>query len=298
MVKIELLKKPALSKAFSRALLIVSFLFGASSAFAIKDDYNVNQVAPLTAETKPSELAGVGIDEKLGHDLDLNLKFKDEQGQLVTLGSFFQSGVPVIMSPVYFSCPGLCNFHLNGLTDGLKGMDWTIGDKFKVLSISFDPKETPDLAAKKKETYMKLYGRPGIESSWHFLTGDAATIKTLTDSLGFKYHWNEKANDWAHASAAVVVSPKGVITRYLPGIIFEPKDIKLAVIEGGKGQVGTFVDQLVLYCFHYNPTQSKYTLAAFNIMKVGGGLTILLLALGLLPLWYKSRRHPSSVRST
>ncbi len=298
MLKIELQKKTTLLEALSGAALIFIGLFGAPSAFAHKDDYNVNQVAPLTAETKPSELVGVGIEEKLGHDLDLNLKFKDEQGQIVTLGSFFQNGVPVIISPVYFSCPGLCNFHLNGLTDGLKEMDWTIGDKFKVLSISFDPKETPDLAAKKKETYMKLYGRAGIESSWHFLTGDEANIKAFTESIGFKYHWNEKANDWAHASTAIVVSPKGVITRYLPGIIFEPKDIKLAVIEGGKGQVGTFVDQLVLYCFHYNPTQSKYTLAAFNIMKVGGGLTILLLALWLLPVWYRSRRHPSSVRSS
>ena len=298
MLKTVLRKKFVLQKALKGAALVFTSLLAGPSAFAYKGDYNVNQVAPLTAESKPSELVGVGIDEKLGHDLDLNLKFKDEQGQIVTLGSFFQSGVPVIISPVYFSCPGLCNFHLNGLTDGLKGMDWTIGDKFKVLSISFDSKETPDLAAKKKETYVKLYGRPGIESSWHFLTSDKETINAFTKAIGFKFHWNEKANDWAHASAAIVVSPKGVITRYLPGILFEPNDIKLAVIEGGKGQIGTFVDQLVLYCFHYNPTQSKYTLAAFKIMKVGGGLTILLLGIWLLPLWYRSRRHPSSVRST
>ena len=297
MVKPAPQKKSALKSSLVGATLVFGILLGTSLAFAHKDDYDVNKVAPLTAETKPSELVGVGIDEKMGHELDLNLKFKNEQGQLVTLGSFFQSNVPVIISPVYFSCPGLCNFHLNGLTDGLKGMEWTIGNQFKVLSISFDPKETPELAAKKKETYMKLYGRAGIESSWNFLTGDEATIKAFTDSIGFKYHWNEKANDWAHASTAILISPKGVITRYLPGILFEPKDIKLAVIESGKGQVGTFVDQLVLYCFHYNPTKSKYTLAAFQIMKVGGGLTVLLLALWLLPLWYRSRRDSSSVRS-
>ncbi len=294
MFQTELQKKSGLMK----TLVSVAFLLGASTAWAHKDTYDVHQVAPLTAETQPKELAGVGIDEKLGHQLDLNMKFKNEQGQLVTLGSFFDGHLPVIISPVYFSCPGLCNFHLNGLTDGLKGMDWTVGEKFKVLSISFDSKETPALATKKKETYMKLYGRGGVEASWSFLTGDEENVKALTQAIGFKYHWNEQANDWAHASAALVVSPKGVITRYLPGILFEPKDIKLAVIESGKGQVGTFVDQLILYCFHYNPTQSKYTLAAFNIMKAGGGLTVLLIALWLLPLWYRGRRRPSSVRST
>lgn len=295
MLKTGLQKKAAVMK----AVIGFAFLFGISPSFAAPGDgYDVHKVAPLVAETRPKELAGVGVEEKLGHQLDLNMTFKNEQGQLVTLGTFFDGSLPVIISPVYFSCPGLCNFHLNGLTDGLKEMDWSIGEKFKVLSISFDSKETPELAAKKKETYMKLYGRQGTEASWHFLVGDEANVKAVTAAIGFKYHWNEQANDWAHASTAVVVSPKGVITRYLPGILFDPKDIKLAVLESGKGQVGTFVDQLMLYCFHYNPTQSKYTLYAFNIMKAGGGLIVLVLVLWLLPLWYRGRRHPSSVRST
>ena len=299
MLKKKLSKKSAMMKTLlSASFVIVGPLFVTASAFAHSDDYDVNKVAPLTSETQPKELVGVGIEEKLGHQLDLNMKFKNEKGELVALGSFFADSKPVIISPVYFSCPGLCNFHLNGLTDGLKAMDWTIGDQFKILSISFDSKETPDLAVKKKSTYMKLYGRAGIENSWHFLTGDEANVKAFTEAIGFKYHWNEKANDWAHASTAVVVSPTGVITRYLPGILFEPKDIKLALVESGKGQVGTFADQLVLYCFHYSPTQSKYTLAAFKIMKAGGGLMVLILALWLLPLWYKGRRRTSSVRST
>ena len=287
------LEKSSLKAALIGAVLLLA----AAKASAHADTYDVNQVAPLTAETQPQELAGVGIDEKLGQSLDMNLMFKDEQGRLVSLGSFFAAGVPVIISPVYFSCPGLCNFHLNGFTDGLRGLDWNVGDHFKMLSISFDARETPELATKKKETYMKLYGRPGAENSWHFLTADQATITAFMSSIGFKYHWNEKANDWAHASAAIVASPNGTITRYLPGIVFDSKDIKLAVVESGKGQVGTFVDQLVLYCFHYNPTQSKYTLAAFQIMKVGGALMVLILALWLLPLWFRSRRNSSSVRS-
>lgn len=253
---------------------------------------------PLTAETQVEELRGVKIDEKLGQNLDMSLRFKNEMGEEVTLGSFFDGQTPVIISPVYYSCPGLCNFHLNGLTDGFKGMDWSIGQKFKVLSVSFDHKETPDLALKKKENYMKVYNRPGTEKSWHFLTADENTVKAFTSSIGFNFRWNEKEKEWAHASAAIVASPKGTITRYLPGIMFDPKDIKLAVLEAGKGKVGTFIDQLVLYCFQYNPHQSKYTLYAFNLMKAGGALMVLILAIWLLPFWYRARRHPSSVRSS
>ncbi len=246
---------------------------------------------PTTATEKPKAIADVGIDEHLGKSLDLNLKFKNEKGEVVTLGSFFDGKTPVIISPVYFSCPGLCNFHLNGLTDGFKGMDWSIGDKFKVLSISFDSKETPDLAVKKKESYLQIYDRPGAGEAWHFLTADAENVKAFTEEIGFKFRWDEEQKDWAHASAAVVVSPKGVITRYLPGIMFDPKDIKLAVNEASQGKVGTFVDSLVLYCFKYDPHQSKYTLYAFNLVKLGGALMVLVLALWLLPVWRRSKRE-------
>lgn len=254
--------------------------------------------APLTADVRPAELQGVGILEKLGNNLDLSLKFKNELGEEVTLGSFYDGKTPVLISPVYFSCPGLCNFHLNGLTDGMKAMDWSIGDQFKVIAVSFDHRETPEVALKKKESYLKVYNRPGTEKSWHFLTADEATIKALTESVGFSFKWNEKENEWAHASAAIVTSPRGVITRYLPGIVFDPKDIKLAVVEAGQGKIGSFVDQLVLYCFKYNPHQSKYTLYAFNLMKVGAALMIIVLALWLLPFWIKARRHPSPMRSS
>lgn len=245
----------------------------------------------MLAGEKAKELEGVGIEEKTGTFLDLNLTFKDENGETVTLGKYINGGhIPVIISPVYYNCPGLCNFHLNGLTDGLKLMDWSVGDKFKVLAVSFDSKETPELALKKKASYMKVYNRPGTEHGWSFLTGDEATIQALTAALGFKFKWNADANEWAHASAAIVITPDGKISRYLPGIMFDPKDVKLAINEASNGKVGTFVDQLVLYCFQYNPHQSKYTLYAFNIMKLGGALMVLMLALWLLPVWVRSRR--------
>ncbi|MBV2168527.1 MAG: SCO family protein [Bdellovibrio sp.] len=248
--------------------------------------------APMVANEQPKELEGVGIDEKLGGKVDLSLKVKDDNGQEVTLGSFFDGKHPVIISPVYFSCPGLCNFHLNGLTDALKLMEneWTVGKKFKILSMSFDSKETPDLAAAKKKTYMKIYGREGAEKEWHFLTADEATVQSITQSLGFKFKWDESQKEWAHASAAVIITPDGTISRYLPGILFNPKDIKLALNEATEGKIGSIVDSLVLYCFKYDPHQSKYTLAAFNLMKMGGAVMVLVMVLWLLPILIRSRK--------
>lgn len=270
-------------------LLVFSCLGAAITAKALPGSLR-DQAGMSSAQIAP-ELKDIGIEEKLGRQIDLSLKFQDENGKTVQLSDYITGGhVPVIISPVYYSCPGLCNFHLNGLVDGLKGVDWTIGDKFKVLAISFDPKEKPDVALKKKASYMKVYGRPEADSNWHFLTGDAENIQKFTSAVGFKYKWNEQEKEWAHASTAIVVSPTGTITRYLPGIMFEPKDIKLALTEASAGKIGTFVDQLVLFCFQYNPHQSKYTLYAFNIMKLAGAVTILVLGLWLLPIWVRSRR--------
>lgn len=249
--------------------------------------------APKVASEQAAELEGVGIDEKLGSKLDLTMKVKDDNGQEVALASFFDGKHPVIISPVYFSCPGLCNFHLNGLTDALKLMDkeWTIGKKFKLLSVSFDSKETPDLAAGKKQTYMKLYDRAGSEKDWHFITADESTVQALTQALGFKFRWDEKSQEWAHASAAIVITPDGTISRYLPGIMFNPQDIKIALNEATDGKIGTFVDSLVLYCFKYDPHQSKYTLVAFNVMKMGGAVMVLVMVIWLLPVWIRARRE-------
>ncbi|MEK2643927.1 SCO family protein [Bdellovibrio sp. BCCA] len=277
------LKMKTMGTALSAVVLVL---------FSLNAQAYDGQPAPMVANEQPKELAGVGIDEKLGGKIDLSLKVKDDNGQEVTLGSFFDGKHPVILSPVYFSCPGLCNFHLNGLTDALRLMDqnWTVGKKYKILSVSFDSKETPDLAAKKKETYMKLYERPEAAQGWHFITADEATVQTLTKSLGFKFKWDEKAQEWAHASAAVIITPDGTISRYLPGIMFNPQDIKLALNEAADGKIGSFVEHLVLYCFKYDPQQSKYTLAAFNVMKIGGALMVLVMVLWLLPIYIRSRR--------
>jgi protein SCO1/2 len=244
--------------------------------------------APLVASEVPKEIQNVGIKEHLGDQVDLNMTFKDEDGKTVQLTQYIDGSKPVIISPVYYNCPRLCNFHLNGMTEALQKVDWNPGEKYQMIAVSFDAKETPDLALKKKANYMKLYNRPGTEGGWHFLTADQKTIDQLTKELGFEFKWNEESKEWSHASAAIVISPTGKITRYLPGIIFEPKTVKLALTEAGEGKIGSFVDSLVLYCFHYNPHKSEYTLAAFQLMKLGGLLMVIVLAIWLVPVWIRA----------
>lgn len=256
--------------------------------------YDGQSTAKVASEF-PEELKNVGIDEKLGDKIDLTLKVRNENGELVELGSFFDGKHPVILSPVYFTCPGLCNFHLNGLTDGLKLLDdnWTVGKKFKVVAFSFDSKDQSDSAALKKSTYVKLYERPGSADGWHFVTADEEVVQKLTSSVGFKFRWDDKVNDWAHASAAIILTPEGVISRYLHGIMFEPKDVRIALNEATEGKIGNIVDSIMLFCFKYDPQQSKYALVASNVMKVGGAIMVLLMILWLMPMYIRSVRAKS-----
>ncbi len=239
----------------------------------------------------PEELKGVGIKEHLGESIDLNLQVRNEAGQLVTLGSFFKSHKPVMLSPVYFNCPGLCNFHFNGVIETLQNIDWSPGDKFEVIAFSFDSKEGAELAQAKKANYMKMYNRAGTEGGFHFLSADEATIKKLTASLGFEYRWNAQANEWSHASAAIVITPEGKISRYLHGIAFEPKDMKLALNEASNGKIGNLIDSVVLFCFKYDEHKSKYGLEVFRVVQLGGALMVLILAFWLTPTLIKAGRE-------
>jgi protein SCO1 len=268
--------------------LAAVFFFVFATALCFHAQSYDGQPAPLVSTEKPKEMEGIGIDEKIGTTLDLTTPFADENGQQVTLASYFDGKTPVVLSLVYYSCPGLCNFHLNGLVDGLKGVDWNMGEKYKMVEISFDPKETPAMASAKKANYVKVYDRTGSEKSWHFLTGTPESIKKITEAVGFKYKWIESEKEWSHASAAVVITPQGMISRYLPGIFFEPQDLKLALNEATAGKTGNFIDSLVLYCFQYNPHLSKYTLVASNVMKLGGVVIILFLGLWLGRFWRRS----------
>jgi protein SCO1/2 len=261
-----------------------------SANSAHPQEYTGKEPAKAANEV-PEELKGVGIEEKLGNQLDLSLSVTDESGQKLPLSTYFSKHKPVILSPVYFSCPGLCNFHLNGLVDALKRVDWSPGDQFEIIALSFDPKETPEVAQKKKQNYMTSYGRVGTEKGWHFLTADEQTVKKITEAVGFYYKWNEKDSQWAHASAAIMISPEGKVARYLHGIMFEPRDVKLALNEAADGKVGGIVDTAMLYCFKYDNHQSKYGLQVFQLMKLAGAITILALGLWLGKAMIQAKRE-------
>lgn len=282
-----------LSKEFNKMKILFFILFVLS---LVANAYD-GKMDPGVSNEMPKELEGVGIDQKLGAQLDLSLKFKDENNKEVTLGSFYSEHKPVVISLVYYSCPGLCNFHLNGLTEALKQVDWSPKDKFEILAISFDPKENAELALNKKKNYMKIYDRPHAEEGWHFLTTDQETLTKLTSAVGFKYKWNDQEKEWSHASAAIITTPQGVISRYLGGIQFDPKDVKLALNEASGGKIGTLIDKVILFCFHYDPQANKYALYAFNLVRLGGALIVLVMFLWLLPFWIRTKKTEGTVRS-
>lgn len=242
------------------------------------------------SDVKPHELEGVGIEPKIGNFVDLSTEFIDESGQTVSLGRYFQGSKPVIFSVVYFNCPSLCNYHLNGLTETMKKLKWTVGDKFELVALTMNHREGYELAAQKKQSYIDEYGRPESEDGWHFLTGTEENIKKITDQVGFGFSWMEEKQEYAHASAAIIMTPGGKISRYLNGIEFDKKDLRLALLEASNGKIGNVVDQIVMFCFQFDPTKNKYSLYAFNLMRLGAGLMVLVLAIILIPMWMKERK--------
>ena len=237
----------------------------------------------------PKALEKVGIDQRLNEQLPLDAVFKDEQGREVRLAEYFK-GKPVVLAFVYYSCPMLCNQVLNGMLSSFRGVTFNVGEQFEVVTISFDPRETPQLAASKKETYVKAYNRAGAAAGWHFLTGDEANIKRVTEAAGFRYAWDEPTKQFAHASGIMVATPEGKLARYFYGIEYRARDLRLGLIEASQNQIGSAVDALMLYCYHYDPATGKYGAVVMNIMKVAGVLTLGLIA-GLLLVLIKRGSH-------
>jgi len=239
----------------------------------------------------PKALSGVGIDQKLNEQLPLDLVFRDENGKDVKLGDYFGKK-PVLLSLVYYQCPMLCNQVLNGMVTAFKVMAFKPGEEFEVVTVSFDPRETPELAAAKKKTYVDYLPeakRSGAASGWHFLTGDEANIKRITDAVGFRYHFDDATNQFAHASGVFVATPQGKMARYFYGIEYAPRDLRLGLIEAAENKIGSPVDQLLLYCFHYDPETGKYGAAVMNLMRLGGVVTVI----GIVGLLLMLRRRGS-----
>lgn len=243
----------------------------------------------ILAKDRPQQLENVGITEKLGDEIDLGLEFTDEKGQVVTLGKYF-SNKPVLFTIIYYSCPSLCNYHLNGMVAALKKLKLSVGDHFELVALSMNPNETPELAAAKMASYQDEYDRPGSSAGWHFLTGSEENIKKIADQVGFSFKWNPKLKEYAHASAAQVMTPGGKISRYLHGVEFDAQTVKLSLLEASNGKIGTIIDQIVLYCFQFDPSKNKYTIYAYRIMQAGGFLMVLVLAIVLIPIWIREKK--------
>ncbi|HYG99983.1 MAG TPA: SCO family protein [Terriglobales bacterium] len=245
----------------------------------------------LPSTALPPNLGNVTINQNLNNQLPLDVPFRDESGRTVTLREFFKPGRPVLLSLVYYDCPMLCTEVLNGMTGMLRVLKFDPGKEFQVVTVSFDSREKPELAAAKKKAYLQRYGRAGAAEGWRFLTGDQSSVDALTNAAGFRYQWDEKLQQFAHAAAIMVATPEGKLSHYFYGVEYSPKDVRLALVEASNGKIGNPVDQVLLYCYHYDPRTGKYGAVISNVVRIAGAITILVLGSFLFIMF---RREPKS----
>jgi len=250
------------------------------------------------AEQVPQALEEVGVTEHLDAKLPMDLEFRDEDGNTIKLGDFFDGERPVVLTLNYYRCPMLCGLMLNGMVDGLEELQWTPGQEFEIVTVSINPLETPALAREKKQNYLKRYGRPSAATGWHFLTGRELEISRLAETVGFSFTYDPVQQEYAHAAVIFVCTPDGRVARYLYGIEYPAKRLKLALLEASEGKIGSTLDQIILYCYHYNPSDRRYSPVAMNIMRVGGGLTASILAVALGLFWFAEWRKRKKREST
>ena len=242
------------------------------------------------ATEQPGVLSKIRIDQKLDAPVPADLTFVDEEGRSVALGQYFGKR-PLILALVYYECPMLCTQVLNGLTSSLSLIKFTPGQDFDVLAVSFDPGEGPGLAREKKAAYMEHYKRPGTEGGFHFLTGRQDAIDRLTDAVGFRYAYDEKTDQYAHAATIIVLTPQGRVSRYFYGIEYAPRDLRLGLVEASENRIGTVVDQALLLCYHYDPSEGKYGVAIMNVMRLVGLLTIIGVGVFVVAALRRERRQ-------
>jgi len=254
-----------------------------------------DEAAGLAAGSRPEILREVEISQRLDAQVPRDIVFRDEQGQEKPLASFLR-GKPVILSLVYYECPMLCTLVLNGLTSALKTISMSVGDEFDIVTVSFDPEEGPALAAAKKQSYLERYRRVGAESGWHFLTGEAESINRLAEAVGFGFRYDPEIDEFAHAAAIVVLTPEGKVSRYFYGVEYPPRDLRLGIVEAASGKIGTAVDQFLLFCYRYDPNTGAYTPIVMNIIRLGGAITVI--ALAILIVVMRRRDGGSGPRGT
>jgi len=263
---------------FAKASFAFMLLLGLVVSVCAQQDGLRPSSDGATTNQRPQILSQVGIDQHLNQALPLDLHFRDESGKDVRLGDYFGKR-PVILSLVYYRCPMLCGEVLNGLTSSLNILSFDLGRDYEIVTVSIDPRETPDVAAKMKATYLRRYNRhtPEAENGWHFLTGSQDQISQLAKAVGFRYVYDPRIDQYAHASGIQLVTPDARLSQYYYGIEYFPKDIRLGLIEASKNHIGTVVDQLILYCYHYDPTTGHYGAIVMRILRLSGIATVLLL---------------------
>lgn len=265
------------------AALVMTVLLTASAARAQAPD------------SRPPILRDVAFDQLLGATVPLELALRDEAGRDVRLGEYFGKK-PVVLSLVYYGCPMLCTLTLNGLASALSILSFDVGREFEVVTVSFEPKETPELAAEKKKAYLARYKRPGAAAGWHFLTGDAASIGRLTRAVGFRYAWDAETGQYAHPAGILVLTPEGKIARYLYGIEYAPKDLRLALVEASRNRIGSPVDQFLLLCYQYDPATGKYGAVVMRTVRTAGILTVLALGTFITLMWRREQVAAGAIR--
>ena len=233
----------------------------------------LTQAAAVDSSTLPPALRDIVVDQKLDRPLPLDLTFRDESGKTVRLGDYFGDR-PVLLTLAYYHCPMLCPMVLDGQVRSLRPLAWDLGEEFRAVTVSIDPRETPEQAAAMKKKLVTQYGRDGAADGWSFLVGDDQAIRSLAEAIGFRYRYDEANDQYAHAAALMVVTPEGRLSRYLYGIDFRPRDVRLALVEASDGKIGTLTDQLLLFCFHYDPATGQYGAAAMTSLRVAGVLTL------------------------
>src|SRR5579864_8974464 len=246
------------------------------------------------ANVRPPRLENVGIEQRLDAQVPPDLTFRDETGQTVRLGDYFGK-TPLILNLVYYNCTMLCGEALAGLSQAMRFVKFDVGKEFEVVTVSFDPRETPEIAAVKKKDYVKRYGRPNAATGWHFLTGSAESVNALTKAVGFQYQYDPKINQFAHATAIMVLTPQGRISRYFYGVDFPPKDLRMGLVEASQGKIGNPIDQVLLYCYHYDPATGKYGAVITNILRLAAAATILILGGFLFIMFRLERSLPARV---
>jgi protein SCO1/2 len=269
----------------------------APDAAAQPSGYDGSKPAPGTVSTATiPQLKDVGFKQKLNAALPLDVPFKDDAGRSVTLGDYFGRR-PVVLAFVYYQCPMLCTQVMNGLSSALKVMPFAAGREYDVVLISFDARDTPAIAAEKKRAHLEYWSTEQDAASWHLLTGSEESIRRVTSAAGFSYQWDPRTGQFAHVSGVLVATPEGRLSRYFYGVEYSPKELRLALVESSEGRVGSAIDELLLYCFHYDPESGRYGVVVMNLIRLGGILTVVLMAAFILVMRRRDSQPPAPSRA-